>query len=293
MFKLSGALTSGLAAIIVLPSVALEDYRATSLRAALEETVLAIDTLKGVRTGLEEGTDPNLIGRVLELTEPPPVDQRALDELLVSTRDEVGRLQQQVDILEARHAGVEFRGSVYAPSPGGTTIGIDANLLRTLNSIGSGGTEDRGSMSPLTGGRRGADATHGYPGSGSHAAGEQGAGTLRGPVEPLEAMGYSADPLAQAVAAYRAKRYTDALIVLGEPREDSHLWFWRARILDAVGRLDEALLAYAKVIELDPESFDAKQAAVEVEFLEWRRKFESKLPTTQVGGAQSGAVTPK
>jgi hypothetical protein len=287
MFKLAGALTSGLATIIVLPSVALDDYRATSLRAALEETVLAIDTLKGVRTGLDEGADPNLIDRVLELTEPPPVDQRELDELLVITRDEVGRLQQQVDILEARRAGVEFRGSVYAPTPGGTTIGIDANLLRTLNSIGSSGTEGRGPMSPLAGGM------HGYPGSDSLGPGDHGTGTLRAPTEPLEAKGYSADPLAQAVAAYRAKRYTDALIVLGEPREDAHLWFWRARILDAVDRLDDARLAYAKVIELDPESFDAKQAAVEVEFLEWRQKFESKLPTKQGGGAQSGAVAPK
>ena len=277
MFKFTGALTTGLAAIIVLPTVALEDYRAASLRSALEETMLAIDTLKGLGAELAEGADAGLIDRVLELTEPPPVDQRQLDELLVSTRDEVGRLQQQVDILEARRAGVEFRGAVYAPTPGGTTIGIDANLLRTLNSIGSSENETRGPMSPLAGGRGGHD---GHPGDGTATGtGEPGSGTLRAPSRPLEAEGYSADPLAQAVAAYRAKRFADALIVLGEPGDSAHLWFWRARILDSLDRSKDALDAYTKVIELDPESFDAKQAAVEVEFLEWRRAFESKLPS--------------
>ena len=65
--------------------------------------------------------------------------------------------------------------------------------------------------------------------------------------------------------------------------------YWKARCLEQLGRLDEALPAYQRVIELDPEGFEAGRAKSDIEFLEWKATFLSQRKKE----AKPSGVAPK
>ena len=62
-----------------------------------------------------------------------------------------------------------------------------------------------------------------------------------------EGKGYSANPLRQAKACFRAGRYQQGLDILEAVTPFTEGDYWRAKLLDRLGRTDEALLLFASV----------------------------------------------
>lgn len=247
MMKFTGALTTGLATLFVLPAVTQEDGRGASLEAALKDTVHALEVLAGLEEELASGDRP-AVETILAWTEPPAAPPEELDELLAQRRDEVSLLRLRVDDAMAGGSGT-LAGST--PLPPGMTgrpnTGLDPLLVQTLGTIPA---PDRAAEPEVP----------------------------KSQPVATEPEGYTADPLGQAQACYRAQRYEEGLALLKEPAADPQAWYWRGRLLERLERHDEATRAYEKVIELAPDGYEAERARSNLDFLKWKLEFLDKVP---------------
>ena len=279
MLRHQTALASVLGSVLVVAS--LGDGEIRTLEDALGETARAIEVLHGIEKRLAQ--DPaGALGLVLSATEPPILDERARDERLEALRDEVNLLQMELDASGSPLAGaplVPAPLSAATPAPmvvplssgGELTTGLDDSMRRLL--------ELESAPTPVkepTAGTRTAEARPAGP-------------RAPAPSEPRtispEGQGYSADPLHHAIACYRAERFAEVLELLGPDEKDLEALYWRARALEKLGRVDEALETLARVIERGKTGDVVERAATELEFLAWKRDFEARR-------AKSGEVQP-
>lgn len=86
-----------------------------------------------------------------------------------------------------------------------------------------------------------------------------------------EAPGFSADPLRQGEALYRAGKYADALAVLRLLPDDARCQYWSARALEQLGRDDEAVALYTTVSERKDGGWARERARTDLEFLRWKQ----------------------
>jgi hypothetical protein len=88
---------------------------------------------------------------------------------------------------------------------------------------------------------------------------------------------YSADPLRHGIACYRAGRYEEARALLA-PLETPASLYWHARTLERLELLEEAVAVMERVVAQGGDSFEARHAATDLEFLRWKRDFMQSLP---------------
>jgi tetratricopeptide (TPR) repeat protein len=88
---------------------------------------------------------------------------------------------------------------------------------------------------------------------------------------------YSADPLRQGIACYRAGRYAEAFELL-QPLDDATALYWQARTLERLERLEDAIQAMERAIQKGGEGFEQRRAETDLEFLRWKRDFVKGLP---------------
>jgi tetratricopeptide (TPR) repeat protein len=100
----------------------------------------------------------------------------------------------------------------------------------------------------------------------------------------FEPHGYVADGAKLAHGLYRQARYSEALVVLGDGAQEGEAAYWKARCLEQLGKTDEAIALYKRVIEKS-SGRDLERAKEALEFLEWRLKFEQAAPA---GAKKSG-----
>jgi tetratricopeptide (TPR) repeat protein len=256
MMKLTGAISTGLAVLFVVPAVADDGYQASSLRESLARTERALEKLAGIESDLKAGKR-EAVARILQWSEAPSADPRELDRVLVERREEVGQLRERIDQIENRTSESDLPPAkpVSKPiDPNVPVTGLDPLTLRSLGSI------------PLPAVKPPAPAVP------------------EGDKVTPDPPNYSANALGEVQAAYRAKRYDEGLALVREPGADPDAWYWRGRLLEKLERHQEAVDAYRKVIELRPESPEAQRAAENLKFLEWRMDFLRRVD----GGTEEG-----
>ena len=97
----------------------------------------------------------------------------------------------------------------------------------------------------------------------------------------------AADPLRHAEACLRAGRYKEGFALVAARTDPSSVYL-QARLLEKLGRLDEAIAAVESVIDKLPEGAEARRAKSDLEFFKWKRDFLKRLP----GDAPPKADTP-
>jgi len=282
MLRFQTTIASLLGTALVVP-VFLGQQQVASLEDALSGTVRALEVLHGLEQRLKD--DPiAAMGLVLLATEAPAGEERQRDERLEALRGEVNLLQMELDALQSPLTGAggavtgalgtrEALGSPddapRTPAALGITTGMDDELRARLterpssrvlpNEVapaepGSKGASQTGARTPTTDASRG---TGGTGGSGAEV--------------------YSADPLRHGITCYRAGRYAEAYELL-TPLDDAEALYWRARVLERLERLDEAITTMERALAKGGEGFELRRAQTDLEFLRWKRDFLAGLP---------------
>ncbi len=294
MMRFTPIVTTLAAALFVVPA-ATGGGEADTLRAALDETVRALEVLAGIEQRATAG-DTGAVAAVRALTEPPLADERERDGTLGRLRDELSLLELRFELLETGAGAAATRGahdSAHgAPGSGGFTHGLDASLRELLAGIGPGSTP-RVRATPAGAPAPGSSERAASAARRAQADADAGAGAVSrssappprsaDAVDPTRGAGpapraaaptaTTADPLLQAQACYRAGRYAEGIALLEPIAGSAQTLYWLARCHEKLGTLDEAARLYGRVIEVGGGSTEVDRARTDLEFLTWRRQF--------------------
>jgi hypothetical protein len=263
MMKLTGTLGALLASVVVVPAAALGPQDASSailsLESALSKTVETLELLAGIRKSAEAG-EPVTAAVATSLTEPAIPGARERDEALDRLRTEVGLLQQELDVVEARRlAGEDVSGADAASDPTAVaparpseriTFGLPPDVRDALRHV----------RPPAQ-------------------------GEVAEPEAPpaVEQDGYSADRVLQAQACYRAEHYARGLALLAGDTSAGAV-YWRGRCLERLDRLDEAAEMYERVAQMTDAGSYGERARTNLDFVRWRAEFLGGLSKSAGGG---------
>jgi len=255
---------AALAALFVVPAVALQDAPAASLEESLRRTVLALESLAGLGERIQSG-DATAVADVLQATEPSIDEAEQPEQLLSQLRGEVGALEIELDGLHAATPGAT-PGHTGARPPGEgdasvtPTTGLDDEARAQLGV--------RATSKP---------AQPAVPRGGAQSTGDSARPRAEASAKhSFEEPGYAADPLRLAKALYRKGRWDEAEKLLDGRSTEPEAAYWHARCLDKLGRLDEAISAYEALVADPAGGEHAQRAREELEFLRWRRDFEER-----------------
>lgn len=260
---------AALAAVFVIPAVALQGRSPESLGDALQRTLSALEGLAQLELRVQAG-EPGAVQAVIAATEAPLAPELRDDAALLALRGEVARLEGALDALHAGaathlpgHAGLEPLDELASLPPPVATTGLDEATRRLLGDLQPGA-----GPAPVT----------------PAAAAPRAASAPR--TQAFEAEGYAADALRLARARYKQGRWTEALELLEGSGAGAQETYWRARCLEKLGRDAEAAAAYENVV-VDPSAGEnAARAREDLEFLRWRLDFGARRkPAARKGGA--------
>jgi hypothetical protein len=267
---------AAVAGVLLLPALSLTGDRATNLERSLEETLVALQSLAGLREELptrlqgQPEARRGTVGAVLGSTEGPITDARVRDTLLATLRDDVGRLQTDLDRLRQKRRATAggrtppeaavalapttldrpYPEDVQQPLVVVPTVGLDANARARLSDVGR----------PAT----------------ARSIVERRSDTERTPAR-AEEQGFSADRVRQGHALYRAERFAEALAALELAGDGAEPAYWRARCIERLDRVDEALAAYQALVAREDAGPFAERAKNDLEFLTWKREFGRRI----------------
>lgn len=282
---------AAVAGVLLLPTLSLTGDRATNLERSLEETLAALEGLAGLREELPARlqTSPEerrgTVGAVLGSTEGPITDARVRDTMLATLRDDVGRLQMDLDRLRQKRRSGTTGGAANEVAPE-TAIALQTELpgepapetaqppvvVPTVG-LDSGQREGLANLArPAS--ARGRSATERGTGYGTGNGNGNAAGTA---TTRLEEHGFSADRVRQGHALYRAGRFGEALAALELAGDAAEPAYWRARCLERLDRADEALAAYEAIVAREDAGAFAERARNDLEFLTWKREFARRI----------------
>lgn len=250
MLKYAHALNTVLAGLLIVPALTSQSGRARSLEQALGETTRALEFLAGLDVQAQAGSRPGYLV-MRDCTEAAIADAPARDGLFVSLRDDVNRLQTVFDEVSSH-----TRAPV-AASQAHITSGLDQETRalfenQPLESQSlNGHPEDRAPVDASQSAARGA--------------------TAAASTESIEPENFSADPMRQALACYRAGRPAQCLELLKLAGDDIRATYWSARAFEALDRIDEAAAAYERVAKSPNAGYLARRATSDLEFVGWKR----------------------
>ena len=268
MMRFTGALGGVFAAIVIVPAAGFGQHGAdeavNSLEAGLRKTVETLELLSGIRQNIEtEGAISTSVA--VSVTEAPIPGAQERDEKLDLLRTQVSLLQQELDVVESRilQASQTEKAPDVAPLPPRLvrddrfTLGLETGELDTLRAL------DRPRVIESV---------------------------VEEPSEPpVEFEGYSANTLLQAQMCYRARQYSRGLKLLANDESPGGL-YWRARCLERLERLAEAITFYERVAGMTDAGSFAERAETNLEFVRWKQGLEAGgvLPAT---GSDTDATT--
>jgi tetratricopeptide (TPR) repeat protein len=283
MMKHNVAIATGLASLLVLPT-ALGQQDVAQLDDALREISHALEVMTGIEQQIQAQPERG-IDLVLSATEVPHLEQRELDGRLDTLRNEVSLLQMELDALDSPGMTMTLQPFVPSgPAPdalgrmadpsraGALATGLDDSLRATL----SNRQASRSARSGQSSSRTASNPTHDPAHDPAH-------DPTRDPSydpsrQAPEFEGYTADPLGQARTCYRVGQYQRGFDLLVE-LEDLEALYWKARCLERLERLDEAIALLNQIVTAEPDSYQGQRAAKDLEFYEWKKQFMQKLPT--------------
>jgi tetratricopeptide (TPR) repeat protein len=257
MLKFFHLFNLGMVGALVVPA-ALQDKATTGqLERSLQTTDQAILALDPVRAQLGAG-DYAGVEAILSATEPAFGQGPQRSALLDQLRRELGELEREVQLLEVP-AALEhttrdpLQGSPEDPSTAPVSVAPTVGLTDA----------ERDEVAEI------------FP----PIPGAAGTKTVRkhGRTYSFEKPGFTVDAVRQGRAYYRAERYAEALRLFetraGEPEAD----YWTGRVLERLGRVEEAVAAYTRVIENEAAGALAERARMDREFVRWVVDFEREV----------------
>lgn len=273
----------GMASLLIAPAAdELGGIGLDDLMRKLEQTRRSLDLLEGIaRLPLGE----TRIERVLAATEPPTGDPRQRDRRLDLLREEVSRLRETVDRIEldrpAAAPATPSSGERSEPQQDGRPDAADSPLDSNGTSSDQGSPASLPALAgpPPSTGLTPAELkrlSSWLPPVTSTPTGAAAAAESRRPLA-LEGPDYSADPLRQGRAYYRAGRYAEALVLLARAGDDPQARYWRARCHEQLGHIDEALAGYEDVARLAEGTALGERSRNDHDFLSWKQAFLRRL----------------
>ncbi|MEZ5977616.1 MAG: hypothetical protein R3F34_05290 [Planctomycetota bacterium] len=290
MLKAMLPLSTAFGLLYAVPTVVQDQPR--TLQTALGDTVRALEVLRGFQSETEGSFDVDTVRYVTEEPLGSPDERVArLDQLNV----ELQRMQAHLELL---HAGALPAGApldLTYDRPLVPTVGLgDGELTRLVlttkrqaiaNMVGG---EDSLPTVPIVGPRPTTGDASATQGPLPVDAGDVGATEV--PDEnsvPAPAPRDDSMSFAKARAAFFAGQYDAALAGFEAGADDARNAYWRARCLDQLGRLDEALALYDRVAS-DVNAGDlVERAKSDADFLRWKIGFSKKSATTPAAGEGS------
>lgn len=291
MMNHTGSIALGLGIFFAVPAITVGDGLPDSLETALDETLYALKVLGELDKRFESGESLS-VQTMVDVTESGMENERASDERLTELRDEVAGLQAKFDIKKingelasrdsesANHAREETAAPVIrklGPTMG--TAGVSQGLSSTfIKALGSG---QIGPQSQASDGHGNDEGPASQPTSQPIEKHKETAGSHEDKPgehssDSPEGKGYSANPMRQAQACFKAGRYEQGLSLLEAAEPSPLVDYWMARMLERLGRIDEAVKLYT-AIETNDEAAELHTAAKrDREFAEWRRDFLKK-----------------
>lgn len=265
------------------------DREPRSLGEALYATVETIEVLRGYQSAPSTATDRELVQRV---TEPALGDSQQRVDRLTSLGRELDRLHAHLELLQSGVLPAAAPVARVDESPVRTVGLTDGELERLvansrrsrISEIVPGEDDAAANASPSDSGRAPVapptPIRTPVPATGPDPAANLGDGEI----DPDSAAAAEAErakrnaaelAFAKARAAYFAGRYDRALVEFEALDADPKSKYWRARCLEQLDRLDEALTLYDEVVA-DPRSGDvARRAQGDADFLRWKVQFEN------------------
>jgi len=251
MLKFTHLFNLGMVGALVVPAALQDPASPQQLERSIATTDQALGALGPVQAQLGAG-DYAGVEAILRATEPAfgagPQRSALLDEL----RRELGELERQVELTEVP-AGLEYTAE-------------DPSVTRTETS-----------QAPTTGltDQERSEVAEIFP----PIPGVPGTQSVRkhGKSYSFEKPGFTVDAVRQGRAYYRAGRHAEALRLFqtrtGEPQAD----YWSGRALERLGRTEEAVAAYTRVIENETAGPLAERARMDREFISWVVDFEREV----------------
>ncbi len=286
MLKFTYLAQLGLAGTVLVPAVVLEQDPAGGLTDALANTTATIESLERLHTALTKG-DHSQVAATLEATEAPAGDAQERDEHLNYLRDEVSRLQMRWETLEgAMRANSSTVEPALVPviAPTAELVTSTTPVAAPFSLVTSPAEPITESTSPATTGM--SDATREDIIQRLSSEGLTTSKVVNTAKKNFEPSGFSAHAVRHGRALYKAGRYTDAISLLSSATSQTGARFWIACSLEKLGRVDEAIAAYDKVIENVTEAKDAQHAKRNRDFLIWKRDFDARISITTASSTQ-------
>jgi tetratricopeptide (TPR) repeat protein len=248
MLKFTYITSLGILGMFAVPP-ALQGTGSFGLEKALDETIAALDQLTETQSTLTAG-DYSAVEALLSSTEPPVAAPQEATAIKNKLRDDVSRLQMALDTLESDYV---------LPPVTVESVGVKSKQ-RSTGLTDEQRSEIGGILVPVPGGKQTSEILT-----------EEGTASF-------ERAGFTADYARHGRAYYRAGRYDEGITLLRHaPDSDAEAMYWRGRCLERVGRLNEAVAAYAMVIENPSAGSLAGRAQDDRGFLEWKIAFSSKI----------------
>ncbi len=276
MMRFQSMIVTGLAALVVSPSLASKQEEIKALEGALKNIEVSLEVLNKIRSE----NPPDLPALILASTEPPLLSDAASDERREWLRRQVSLLHMQVDLMESnrpqsltssvpghdpQQSGLarEPAQAVVAeqPRPLTPSVGMSAAMRSRMQQLTQPVRVEIGTETPAPSVEAPAPTPKRVP-------------FKRVAVDPS---GYSANPILQAEACYRAGRYEDGVALL-DGRASHEAGLLRARGLIRLDRHDEAIEILNRIIAEDADSYVAKSAQRQLEFVSWKKEFTEKIP---------------
>lgn len=252
------------------------------LRRELQDTLAKLADLAGIQQELDARESAG-IARILALSEPGPADLALAEFELQRVRDEVSGLQERVDSIGlamnsgdlAALSSSEPSGPdrphfvdvavvppvpVAAPNPTSPT-----NATVTPNAAPIPAPEANPHTTPIP-----AVAISAAQSGSEDSAAQTALTAPRGEGKiAFEEEAFVADRSRLGRACWRGGRYLEGVGALEPLAGDPSADYWRARCLEKLGRNEEALALFGKVIELAPDSPEGRSAREDREYLQW------------------------
>jgi hypothetical protein len=108
-------------------------------------------------------------------------------------------------------------------------------------------------------------------------------GSTQGSIS-FEEPGFSADPVRQGEACYRARRFAQCIEVLRRAPGDPRANYWTARADEQLGKDDEAVAIYTKLADAKDAGWVADSARADLDYLRWKKARMAPA----AGGAPAG-----
>ncbi|MEM7309976.1 MAG: CDC27 family protein [Planctomycetota bacterium] len=294
MLRFQSVVSTGAAALLVVPVMTGDDGEVGSLEEALHGTTRALEVLRGIEQRADAG-GPNTVPLIQKVTEPPLADGPVRENRLETLRQEVSLLQSELDILESRRLRLQLPPEPAQPGPMGVsspdpqsapdelevpvTTGLSAEQLVALRQSPdivlqpggrpTAGTVELGAVNAFEPTKALTETTP----------------TPRNPKRADTSSDYSAAPMRHAKTCLRAGRYAEGFELIRH-LEDPDARYLQARLLEKLGRLDEAIEVLELVLTHLPAGYEAQRAKSDLEFFHWKRDFLKRLPNEDAGGGR-------